>query len=316
MSEVRHFDDDVFQAYLEDELSEEDRAGVAAHAAACASCAAQLESWSALFQELGELPVLAPSNRLRARVLAESGVGSRSPGGLWERVRDVVANVGQAGLRHLRPRAVEDLLDGVAGQEAYTRVRAHAGRCATCAGQLAQWERLYGALAKLERLEPAPGFADRVMERVDARVPVLHPAPDPAFSLSRLKAAARSLLPSSRVGWTLTAAFGSAPALAIVVGLTLVVLHPLLTVGGLFTFVEWHVADFVRLASAWATQWVGDGLLAVIDSVPAQILLDSPGLTLMGLVALWAAMSAAGWVLYRQVVAPILLTSRHAQASS
>lgn len=313
MSEVEHIDDGTFQALLDEELDERGRARVLTHVAGCSRCAAELESWRALFEELTELPVFEPSSRVRARVLAESAP-HRIPG-LWNRIRDAVVAVGQAGWRHTRPRAIEDALDGVAGQEAYARIRAHAAGCAACGGQLGKWERLYGALGTLGRLEPSPGFADQVMQRIEV-APVARASRRRAFSLSLLKDAARSALPSSRVGWALAAAFGAAPAIAVVVGLSLVVLHPLLTIGSLFTFVEWHVSDFVRLASAWTIQWVGDGFLAILDSAAVQALFDSPGLAVAGLFALWAAMSAAGWILYRHVIAPILLTNRHAQASS
>lgn len=316
MTEVEHPGDAVFQAFLEEELDDRDRAEVQAHIAACSSCAAQLEGWRSLFQELAELPVLEPSGRLRARVLAESAPQARPARGPWGRIREAVATASQAGLRHLRPRAIEDLLDAVAGQEGYARVRAHASACSACDEELGRWEHLYGALGTLGRLEPPPGFADRVMQRVEVGVPVARAARERTFSWARLKAAARSLLPSSRAGWTLAAAFGAAPALAIVVGFILVQIHPLLTVGSLFTFVEWHVSDFVRLGSAWMIQWIGDGSLAIIETPLAQTLLASPGLALAGLLALWSALSAAGWVLYRHVIAPILLTSRHVQASS
>lgn len=316
MSEGEHLDDGIFQAFLEEELEEHARAAVQAHLDACSRCSAQLEGWRALFQELADLPVLEPSARLRARVLAESAPRAQPGGGLWHRVREAVAVVSQAGLRHLRPRAIEDLLDGVAGQEAYARVTAHASRCSTCEDELGRWERLYGALGTLGRFEPSPDFADRVMRQIEVGVPAARASRERAFSLGRLRAAARAALPSSRAGWTLAAAFGAAPALAIAVALILVLVHPLLTVGDLFTFVEWHVSDFARLASAWTIQWIGDGFLAILETPLAQALLASPGLALAGLAALWAAVSAAGWVLYRHVIAPTLLTSRHVQASS
>ena len=67
---IGHLSPEGIQALLEGALGGRQRRQVQAHVAACAPCKAELESWTAVFQELASLPPLSPSPAFADRVMA------------------------------------------------------------------------------------------------------------------------------------------------------------------------------------------------------------------------------------------------------
>ncbi len=307
MSEqLDHVDDGTFQTYLEGELDRAVRADVEAHLAACERCSARLEGWRMLLEELEELPALEPSVGFRSRVLARLPLRATTPR-LWSRLRGALAFGRRQPGYHLTSEAIQNLLDGAAGPLAPAQIPAHLATCRQCEQEYARWERLYLSLDELERLRPSPGFARAVMMRIDVgAVPGAGPS-----TASRLLAAARAILPSTRRAWTLASAMVAAPAVGVTGLLGLVVLHPLLTLPDLLAFITWRATDLGQLGFSWVIQQVTDSSLPLQGLALVQALLSSPGTTLAGIVGIWTTLITAGWILYRNVVIPSSIASRH-----
>lgn len=91
------------------------------------------------------------------------------------------------------------LLDGDLDPEGERRLAEHRARCPACDASFAGIERLVHALQGLERFEPRPDFADRILERV-------RPAPLPFWARWKLtpvwgRAAALALLFAAGLGF-------------------------------------------------------------------------------------------------------------------
>lgn len=72
---------------------------------------------------------------------------------------------------HLAPEGVQALLDGVLEGDEARAARAHVDTCARCRAEVEGWDLLFSELHGLGRLEPRPGFGDRVLADVDVRTP-------------------------------------------------------------------------------------------------------------------------------------------------
>lgn len=150
-----HLTAERIQAFLDGELSQGEMARVQAHTASCVRCAAEVDGWRLLYDELEDLPALTPSPALRQRVL----------GALPRRIATGPAfPVGEGGAgEHLAPETFQERLDGTLPPEARARMDAHLEGCGRCGSELAAWRALYAHLETLEDLKPSVGFADRVM---------------------------------------------------------------------------------------------------------------------------------------------------------
>jgi anti-sigma factor RsiW len=318
----RHLTGETFQAFLEGELEAARKARVEAHLAECRRCAAELEGWALLFRELEELPALGPSPAFRDRVLSRLPVqvadGSplevRNPG-LLQRLRDRLAGAGRSASEHLAPERIQDLVEGALSGARKRRAAAHLAACGSCRTEAEDWQTLFRTLDELPALEPSPDFGARVMAAVDVKAVAARARTARTALWKRLPAealaAGRRLVPSTRRGWALAGGALAAPALALMVALGAVVAHPLLTVGDLVAFGWWRMGDLVGAAGTWAlSQVVANPLLAQVWGL-VEVLAASPGVAVTGLLALWAAMLGAAWVLYRNVVQPYLALEPH-----
>lgn len=72
---------------------------------------------------------------------------------------------------HLTPASVQALVDGVLEGEEARAAEAHVDACHRCRAEVEEWELLFSELRGLGRLEPRPGFADRVLAGVDVPAP-------------------------------------------------------------------------------------------------------------------------------------------------
>ena len=323
-----HLSSETLQAYLEGELPAEQLDPVESHLAGCRRCAAELEGWQLLLAELDDLPSLAPSAAFADRVLAgvqtTGTVVTEEPGSLaqvhpaprswWRRLlpgsrRDAGAD------RHLSPELIQDLLDGALPGRRLVMAREHLSDCTHCRGQVAEWEPVFAKLAEVPRLEPSPGFADRVMAA--HRVKALTPAPVPAGlerALDWVERAVRSggrFLPSTPRAWGVLGAVAAVPMLVIMTLVGAVVAHPLVSWEALATFLRWRVADGLGAAGAWASQWLIQSPLAMTVWEMASQLTAAPGAALALLVGAWTLTLAAVWVLYRNVLAPSPQVGNH-----
>ncbi|HEY7515606.1 MAG TPA: zf-HC2 domain-containing protein [Vicinamibacteria bacterium] len=317
--DIYHLDDETLQAFLEGELDEPTNLAASAHLADCPACVSRSEEWAALLRELSELPLLEPLHGLGDRVLGLLPSPAPAPApaaeGFFERFRKVLPAAWARRHGHIRPRAIQDVLDGLAGSAARTQLRAHAAGCAACRTELTAWERMYAALSELGHFAPSPGFHLRVLEQLRALAAAPF-APRRSDLLEGWLAAARGLLPTTRKGWVFATALLAAPALGVVALIAVLLLNPLLTPADLFAFAGWRVQGFLQLASASVMQWLGGAPVPFPEGGPLRAVFASPGLAAVGLGGLWALVSAAGWVIYVHVLAPAIPTRRHAHASS
>jgi anti-sigma factor RsiW len=314
-----HLDDETLQAFLEGELDEPTSLGVSSHLADCPSCETRSEEWSVLLRELSELPLIDAPDSLRGRVLDRlpSSVPVATPAaeGFFGRFRRVLPAAWARGGGHARPRAIQDVLDGLAGSAARAQLHAHAAGCSTCRKELTAWERMYAALAGLGHFAPSPAFHLRVLEQLRS-LAIDSFASSRGGRLDEWLAAARGLLPSTRGGWAVATALVAAPALGLLAFIAILLLNPLLTAADLIAFASWRMEGLVQLASASVMQWIGGAPVPFPEGGALRALFASPGLAAVGLGSVWALVSAAGWVIYVHVLAPAFPTSRHAHVSS
>ena len=198
-------------------------------------------------------------------------------------------------------------MDGATTGWAAARLRAHLDSCAACAKTHARWERLLGLLEGLGRFRPAPEFAHTVMRRLRVEPKPLAVASQPSRALT----VARGLLPSTRRGWVTLGVLAGAPAVGMIALLSAVALHPLLTLDDLLAFGVWRISGLARFGISWTFQTVTNSSLLFQGYALVQALASSPAIALTALLAIWSMVAAAGWILYRNVLAPNLTASRH-----
>lgn len=89
---------------------------------------------------------------------------------------------------------LQDLLDGTLPEAEERALRAHVASCASCAAELAGWERLFTSLERIPMAEPDPALTERILTRVV-----------PARVRRRWAAA---------IGWSYAGAFAACAAIA------------------------------------------------------------------------------------------------------
>lgn len=311
-----HLRDERIQALLDGEISGEDRARVDAHVAGCSRCRRKVEAWKSLFAGLESLPRLDPPPGFPERVLEH--VPRRET--IWSRLAARLG-WGKAGRRrraHPPTERILDYLDGVLGGPARDGLETHLGACVRCRGELHRWEGVFARLAKLSHMEPAPGFADRVLARARAAkeagapgIPGVEASPSPG---ERLGGWLERLLPHSAPGWAVACAAVLVPALTLVGGSFALFSHPRLTPAYLMAFLSWR-------ATGAAGELVGRLWEQVVTSPILQWALSATGelsapLEALGLTALLFSAGTAGslWILYRNLALPSE-TDAHASSS-
>jgi anti-sigma factor RsiW len=306
---MRHLTSEQIQEFLDHGLAPQEEARVQEHLSVCPRCQGELEGWSLLFSDLGELDELTPGPAFSQEVMARLPV--RTP---WAaRVRGWFGAAGGASApgHHLPSGRLQDYVDGVLPAPQVAEALVHLTACELCQKEAEGWGGLFGALAGLERFAPAPGFAQRVMARVNARVPL--PAPWLEAG-NRILVWGRGFLPQTRNGWAIAGGIASAPTITMAALVYLVFSHPLLSAGNFATYLLWK----------------GSALLSSLVSAVAGAAVDSVGLfrayTLLGSLAksplllgvgglAFSALSAlALWVLYRNLVAAPTVEKSYARA--
>jgi anti-sigma factor RsiW len=249
--DIGHLSAERLQDLLEGGLGRSERKRAEDHLAACPRCAAELETWSTLFEELEALPGLRPHEGFAGRVLDR--VDLAEPRSLAARMKARAAGVLVGGSdRHVEEELLQDLVDGMLPTRRAARVRAHLETCAPCATEAGSWKGVFRGLNRLPRLEPSAAFADEVM----ARVRVAAPAPAPRKAMlpglvPALTAAGRRLVPRTRRAWAALSGAAVTPAVVVSLLLYAVFSHPTLTPGALASFLWWQVTDLA--GAGWAS---------------------------------------------------------------
>ncbi len=315
--ESHHLSSELLQAMAEGELDAARMEAAQAHLAGCGRCRGELEGWQLLFSELEELPDLGPTPGFAERVLAEVEVRPPLSQRMGDRIRALVPGrkVG-AGVRHLSTDGIHDYLDRRLAARVRIRVDAHLAECPGCRDEVEAWAPVFQGLGALPRLSPAPGFADAVMTRVPvAAIARAYQTPEESWT-SRLAGVASRAVPRSRKGWAVAGGLVAAPAAAMVAGVVAVLVHPLLSFGGLLTFARWQMAGAVGAGWSRALEFLGSSPVMLQAWEVVGALLQAPAAAAFGLAALWASVLASAWVLYRHVIAPSFSRESHAKASS
>jgi anti-sigma factor RsiW len=326
-----HLTPERIQVYLDGGLLDEEVADVRQHATFCELCQAELEAWQLLYAELGGLQELSPSTEMRSSVMAE-----------------VRARLEE----HLVAGRIQDFLEGVLAAPAAASVRAHLENCGECRAEVAGWRRVLDGLGSLERLEPSPALAARVMEtwraeaveqlvseaEVDRLLAGLgHLEPSPAFArrvmaqvrigelvrqqaepqpiavLARKAAVwAGRIVPRTRKTWAAVSGVAVTPVSVVALVAYTVFSNPLVTPTNLVSFVWWKVGG---IASAIGTALV-DG--AVESATLFQLysaleyLIASPAVAALGAVSFAMLTCGALWVVYKNLLTAPAVEPRYA----
>lgn len=309
-----HIDVEVLQSLVEGELEERARPKVEAHLQGCARCAAEMEGWRLLFEELRDLPALEPSARFRERVLERLPLRASQRAPFWTRVRQLLPGVGRQGSGHLSPARAQDFLEGLLPAGVHHRVEAHLSACAECAREVSSWSGFLENLSEIPRFRPSVGFGEGVLRELRERT-VPAAVRSPRWP-DRLRAAIAALVPSTRGGRAVAAGVLTAPVLGLVALFGAVLAHPLLGPLELVAFLSWRTSDLLRSAFEWAMQHASGSRVLLQAASIWEALFSSPAVAVSLLGAVWLTTMAAAWILYRNVVAPSLEASRHVRASS
>jgi anti-sigma factor RsiW len=295
---MRHLTSEQIQEFLDQRLSPGEEAQVREHLSACPACQEEVEGWSLLFSDLGNLGDLEPGPTFAGRVLQEVPAGEVVPGlmGEWMRARRK-RRIEEA---HIPAGSFQDYLEKLIPPQPAARLEAHLRVCPTCFDELERWEALMASCRTLERFGPSPGFAQRVMAQV--RVPTPEPLGRRQTIPGRAVAWVREFLPQTRRGWAVAGGMASTPTITLGALVFLVFSHPLLTVGTFASYLYWKASDL--LAGLWSV--VADAALqsvalSYISSV-LEVLAQSP--VLLGLGGLVFSILGMGalWILYRNLL--------------
>lgn len=294
-----HLNDERLQALLDGELPAREARTAHAHVQECGACRTRLEAWETVFMELGDLPSLAPSPAFRERVLE----ALPRPGGAGAKVRGWLRLDGDAAMpTHVGPARLQEFMEGRLAARTSARVEAHLDGCAVCRGELQGYQAVARAVERLPVLTPSDAFRERVMAGV--RVESLARAVlAPTSRTERLLAWARRAIPSSPRGWAATLGVATAPAVIAALAVNAVFSHPLVTVGGLASFVWLKLSSFAGGAVGAVSAPLMDN--ALVSQVWAMVepLLASSRLVAASATVLSALTLAALWILYRNVLA-------------
>ena len=315
-----HPSEELLHAFLDGRVSAVEQRRVERHVTSCVRCKEELEGWRALFESLDELSSHRPSEGFQARVMAGVRVPSEMP---WAaRVKARLASLlPRPSVGHLDSAALQDLAEGVAGVHQATRARAHLETCAECSGELRSWEAVMTRLSGLDRLTPAEGFSERVMEGFRAsRAAVPERAvarPSAARSLgAQVWAGARRFVPRTRKAWAAISGAAVTPAVTFALVLWAVFSHPSLTPQAFASFVFWQVSDLV--VAGWTAVLSGGLELARYVGLDGLIegLAGAPLLAVGGFLVYAVAFTVAVRILYTNLVRSRSVRPRYASASA
>ena len=295
---AEHLSPEEAQAFLDGQLAPEGRRRAEEHLGRCARCAAELETWRTLFEELEDLPVLAPAAGFTERVLG--GLEVTAPPSLPARVGSRLRGLLPVAQGHPGNDRLQDFVEGLLPARRAARVRTHLEACGACAHEAIAWQGLLARLDGVERFAPSADFPDRVMAHVHVKAPAREVARAPEWR--RALARAGRLVPHSRRAWAALSGVALTPAVTLGLLLWTLVAHPTLTLGALASFAWWKTTALA--ASAWralaSAAVESTGLFEVYTFVDS--LVSSPALLAMTFLAVSAGTLSAAWILYRNLL--------------
>ncbi len=193
---------------------------------------------------------------------------------------------------HPEPERLEAYAAGEHAASDAAIVESHLLACARCRAEVEEWRTLFSALADLPELEPAAGFADRVMASVRIQQPLG----------ARALALADRVVPKTRRAWTLVAAMLGLPTLGLSAILAWVLTRPWITVQGLFSFGTRQVMAAFAVLPARAFDLVSHSAAGVWIADALNALSVRGAGPIGAAAALFATLTiASAWVLYRNL---------------
>lgn len=172
-------------------------------------------------------------------------------------------------------------------------LESHLIGCQQCAAEVEEWRALFSGLAALPYLEPAPGFADRVMASVQVRQPWQ----------VRMAALLRRVIPMTTGGWFLVTAILALPVLIMGGAATWLLSRPWISTDTLWTFFTIRAETaLLALVQRIGVMMIENQLtLRVVDGV-RQLLtwLGAPGIGAAAAIGA-ALITLSVWTLYQNL---------------
>lgn len=209
-------------------------------------------------------------------------------------------------LNHPTPDRLEAYVERTLDEADRAVMESHLAGCVRCETEVAELRTLFEALAAMPELSPSTGFADRVLQGVRIRRPVLE----------WLNDWIERLTPSTNRGWALTTAVVAMPALVTAALAWWVLSHPAVTGQELWLFATSRAAG--ALAAGWQvtlSTFAGSTLAVWLASL--LDLAESVGRGGLGLAAVMFATMTLGsvYVLYENLFRPNARRAEHASYS-
>lgn len=304
--ESSHVPGDVLQDFLDGSLAARRAHRIEEHLARCGSCTHEADTWLGLIRRLDGLGTFAPAEGFAEGVMAGVEIPEEVP--LAARIRRKIEDIlgTSPAPEHVPHGLLQDFADGGLPATVVARVEAHVEECGHCADELAGWQALATRLEGLERLEPAEGFADRVMvgfRQARAAAPTAERAPAWRRALSAARSSAQRLVPDPKQA--VAALSGAAVTPMAVLGVVVWALwsHPTLTLGSLISFAWWQASDLAATAFGALSGFVAQnvevaGLYPLLESAAS-----APAMVAVGALAYTTICALALRVLYKNLFA-------------
>lgn len=194
---------------------------------------------------------------------------------------------------------IEETLDGAAR----SALESHLATCARCQTEVVELRSLFEALASVPQVSPSVGFADRVMQDVRVRRPLL----------ARVNDWVERVTPNTDRGWAMATAALAMPVLASAALVWWVLSQPGVSAQGLVLVATSLAGD--ALSTGWQWLWVtfAGSQLAIWTGALLEMA-ESLGRGELGLAAvMFGAMTAASiYVLYENLFRPQTRRAEHA----
>lgn len=195
---------------------------------------------------------------------------------------------------HPTPDRLEALAEGSLPDAERAVLESHLITCSRCQMEVEDWRALFGLLASLPQIEPASGFADRVMSRVRVRRPWT----------ARVAALLSRLLPGTTAGWALLTSLLALPVVATGSVFAWIVSHPGVTPSMLLLFARDRAFEAgLSLAGRAAGSLMETGIaIWILQAV--EDLLESGGMAQVGLAAaVFGTLTiVSAWILYQNLI--------------
>ena len=307
-----HLTAERIQAFLDDSLSRDERAAVQEHSTFCGRCQAELEGWQLLYSELGGLPELTPAGDFRERVLA--GLDTVVPVASAPRERfGWLRRRAARAAEHLSPDRLQDYVEDLLPAAQMARVSAHLEACGVCRTEEEQWRRLVQGIEQLPVMAPSNAFAGRVMAQV--RLGRLVRPVAARTARGRALAWAGRVVPRTQRAWAVISGIALTPATVVALLAYAVFSNPLVTPGGLASFLWWRISGGAAALLSLLADGFGESGIPYYAYAFLDLMAGRPAISALVAVAFAAATSLSAWVLYRNLIITRTVDEDYARVS-